>query len=80
MNELAVVNDAAERGVKDTTEFANAARDGAMRSRIITVASSHSAYVPTLWKQELAKVYGVRLKGFCCTVFFFYSVRCSCDL
>ena len=56
VNELAVVNDAAERGVKDVTDYANAARDGAMRSRIITVASSHRADAPTLRKQELAKV------------------------
>ena len=56
VKELAVVNDAAGRGVKDTQDFANAARDGERRGRIVTVVSSHHAAAPTLTKQELEKL------------------------
>ena len=38
VSELAVVNDAAERGVKDVQEYANAARDGEHRGNIVLVA------------------------------------------
>ena len=39
VTQLAVVNDAAERGVKDCTDYADVVRDGAQRGRIIAVAS-----------------------------------------
>ena len=55
VKELVIVNDAAERGVKDIQDYANAARDGERRGRIVTVVSSHHAAAPTLTKQELKK-------------------------
>ena len=56
IRQLAVVNDAAERGVKDCTEYADVTRDGALRGRIIAVASSHRAAAPSLLKHELEKL------------------------
>ena len=53
--ELAVVNDAAERGVNDCTDYANVARDGKLRGRIIAVASSHRVAAPAMLKHELAQ-------------------------
>ena len=53
LKKLAVVNDAAERGVKDCTEYANVTRDGILRGHIITVVSSHRAAVPSMMKHEL---------------------------
>ena len=46
VTQLAVVYDAAKRGVKDCPEYADAAQDGTLRGRIIVVASSHRAAVP----------------------------------
>ena len=56
VKELAVINDAAERGLKDIQDYANAARDRERRGRIVTVVSSHRAAAPTLTKQELEKL------------------------
>ena len=56
VRQLAVVNDAAERGVKDCTEYANVTRDGNLRGRIIAVASSHRAVAPNMLKHELERV------------------------
>ena len=56
VTQLAVVNDAAERGVKDCIEYADAAQDGTLRGRIIAVASSHRAAAPSLLKHELEKM------------------------
>ena len=56
VTQLAVVNDAAERGVKDCTEYAGAAQDGTLRGRTIAVASSRPAAAPSLLKHELEKV------------------------
>ena len=39
--DLTVVNNAAERRVKDMQEYANSAADGAERERIILVSNSH---------------------------------------
>lgn len=50
---LEVVNDAAERGVKDTQDFANAARDGIQRGRIVLVSSSHRIRIPSFSKNEM---------------------------
>ena len=58
--QLAVVSDAAERGVKDCTNYADVVRDGAQRGRIIAVASSHRAAAPFLLKLELEEL---RLKN-----------------
>ena len=43
VKELADVNDAAKRGIKDIPEFTGVARDDGMRARMINVASSHRA-------------------------------------
>ena len=43
---LAVVNDAAECRVKDVQDYANAARDGAHRGRIVLVSNSHRIKMP----------------------------------
>ena len=53
--QLAVVNDAAERGIKDCTDYADAARDGSLHGRIITVVSAHRVGVPSMLKHELEK-------------------------
>ena len=50
---VAVVNDAAERGVKDIQDYANAARDGAHKGRIVLVSNSHRAKLPQFLKNEM---------------------------
>ena len=50
---IAVVNDAAERGVKDIQEYADAAQDGSCRERIVLVANSHRAKLPSFQKNEM---------------------------
>ena len=50
---LAVVNDAAERGVKDVQDYANAAGDGSYREQIVLVANSHRAKLPSFLKNEM---------------------------
>ena len=51
-----MLNDAAELGVKDCTDYADVVRDGAQRGRIIAVASSHRAAAPSLLKRELEEL------------------------
>lgn len=50
---IKVVNDAAERGVKDVTDFANASQDGANLGRIILVSNSHRVRIPSFQKNEM---------------------------
>ena len=50
---LAVVNDAAERGVKDIQDYANAARDGSSHERIILMSNSHRIKLPKFLKNEM---------------------------
>lgn len=50
---IAVVNDAAERGIKDIQEYANAAQDGSCRERIVLVTSSHRRKLPSFLKNEM---------------------------
>ena len=47
---IPVVNDAAERGVKDVQDYANSANDGAYRSKIVVVANSHMVKIPQFLK------------------------------
>ena len=53
MTDLAVVNDTAERGVKDIDDFGNAAHDGEERGKLILVANSHSHRLPQFLKNEM---------------------------
>lgn len=53
LTNLAVVNDAAERGIKDITDYANVARDGTCRERIILVSNSHRIKIPSFLKNEM---------------------------
>ena len=46
VEKLAVVNDAAERGVKDIQDYANAARYGSSREGIVLVSNSHCIKIP----------------------------------
>ena len=50
---LSVVNDAAERGIKDIQDYANAARDGAFRGNIILVSNSHRVKILEFRKNEM---------------------------
>ena len=52
---MAVVNDAAERGVKDIQEYANAAMDGSCREQIILVSNAHREKIPKFLKNEMKK-------------------------
>jgi len=53
MSDLAVVNDAADRGVKDIQDYANAARDGDQRGNIILVSGSHRIKMHSFLKNEM---------------------------
>lgn len=53
VHNLEVVNDAAERGVKDVQDYANTARDGVQRGRIALVSASHRIKVPEFLKNEM---------------------------
>ena len=53
MTDLAVVNDTAERGIKDVEEYANASQDGEQRGKIILVSNSHRAKLPAFLKSEM---------------------------
>ena len=53
LSDLAVVNDAAERCVRDIQEYANAANDGNQRGNIILVSTSHRVRIPTFLKNEM---------------------------
>ncbi len=52
VNGITVVNDAAERGVKDVQDYANAARDGDHRGQIVLVSSSHRLKIPNFLKND----------------------------
>ena len=43
---LAVVNEAAEYGVKDIQDYANASMDGSSGERLILVSNSHRVKLP----------------------------------
>ena len=43
---IAVVNDAAERGIKDIQEYANASDNETYRNQIIVVANDHRHKIP----------------------------------
>lgn len=53
VQELPVVNDAAERGVKDIQDYANMARDADDRGRMILVSNSHRMKLPKFLKNEM---------------------------
>ena len=53
MRDLAVVNDTAERSLKDIEEYANAAHDGEKRGKIILVSNSHRFKLPEFLKNEM---------------------------
>ena len=50
---MAVVNDAAERGVRDVQDYANSAGDGEHRGEIVLVSNSHRIKLPKFLKNEL---------------------------
>ncbi len=50
---IEVVNDAAERGVKDVKEYAKVAKDGRYHEQIILVSSSHRIKIPSFHKNEM---------------------------
>ena len=47
--DITVVNDCAERAVKDVEEYANLTKDSAHKDSIILVANDHRAKVPKLY-------------------------------
>ena len=53
VNNLSVVNDAAERGVKDIQDYANAARDGSCREQMVLVSNMHRIRLPNFLKNEM---------------------------
>ena len=53
VKELAVVNDCAERSIKDIQDYANAARDGDYGGDIILVSASHRIKVQSFLKNEM---------------------------
>ena len=53
VRDLSVVNDAAERSVKDIQDYADSANDGVVRERIILVSSSHRIKLPKFLKNEM---------------------------
>ena len=50
---LSVVNDTADRCVKDVQDFANTARDGEYHDRIVLVSNSHWIKMPNFLKNEM---------------------------
>ena len=53
INDIAVVNDAAERGAKIIQDYANTARDAEHRGQIILVSNSHRIHLPQFVKNEI---------------------------
>ena len=53
ISSLSVVNDTAERGIKDIEDYANSAKDGQERDRIILVSNSHRCKVKDFLKNEI---------------------------
>lgn len=54
---IAVVNDAAERGIKDIQDYANVAQDGTHRERIVLVTHAHRKMIPDFKKKEMDKCF-----------------------
>ena len=50
---LEVVNDTAERGIKDKQEYANAARDNGQTGCIILVSNAHKVKLREFQKNEM---------------------------
>ncbi len=50
---LEVVNDAAEKGMKDVQEYAKIAKDGKYRDKIVLVSTSHRCKIPKFKKNEM---------------------------
>ena len=53
VRQLSVVNDAAERSIKDSQDYDNVASDGAYRENILLVSGSHRAKLPDFLKNEM---------------------------
>ena len=53
IRDLAVVNDTAERCIKDIQDYANAANGGDHRGNIILVSASHGIKIPSFLKYEM---------------------------
>ena len=53
ISSLSVVNDTAERGIKDIEDYANSAKDGQERDQIILVSNSHRCKVKDFLKNEM---------------------------
>ncbi len=53
VHNLEVVNDSAERGIKDIQDYANSANDGGHREKIQLVSSSHRIKLPEFKKNEM---------------------------
>ena len=51
-----VVNDPAERGVKDVQDYANASRDGNYREQIVLVSNSYRSRIPKFFKNEMEEM------------------------
>ncbi len=56
VHHLQVVNDGAERSIKDIQEYADTARDGRHRGEILLVASSHRIKLKAFLKNEMENV------------------------
>ena len=53
ISSLSVVNDTAERGIRDIEDYANSAKGGQERDRIILVSNSHRCKVKDFLKNEM---------------------------
>ena len=53
ITELAVVNDTAERGVKDVEDYANIAKDSDKRQKMVLVSNSHRSKISSFMKNEM---------------------------
>ncbi len=53
VHNMAVTNDAAERGIKDIQEFANCSKHGGIRSQLIMVANDHRVRIPAFKKNVM---------------------------
>ena len=53
VNNLAVVNDSAERGLDDIEDYANQATDGAKWKNMVLVSNSHRSKIPEFKKNEI---------------------------
>ena len=53
LSTISVVNDTAERGVKDVEDYANSSKDSAHGNRIVVVSNSHRSRIPEFTKNEM---------------------------